>query len=100
MAQRRDQLAGGFVALRPVTEALVDHLLQVIAAGKGADVLAPHRFVDVAPEQHRDELAHLVDVVLLLPFANFPPRNLGRRVHQVERIGWAKYASRSQPAIE
>ena len=43
--------------------------------------------VNVAPEQHRDELADLVDVVLLLPFPDLAPGDLGRRVEEVERVG-------------
>jgi hypothetical protein len=39
----------------------------MIAAGKRAHVLAAHRGVHVAPEQHRDQLAHLIDVIALLP---------------------------------
>ena len=66
----------------------MDDFLEMIAAGEPAHVAAAHRARDVAAEQHRrDQLADLVDVVALLPPADLAPRDLGRRVERVERVG-------------
>src|SRR4029077_7717408 len=65
--QSSDELARRLVALLPCAQATMNHFLQVVAAGKPSDVTAPHGAVHVTPEQHRDQLAHLIDVVALLP---------------------------------
>src|SRR4029078_655183 len=68
-------------------EAAMNDFLEVITARQTADVLATHRTHDVAAQQHRRELADLIYVVALLPPSNSSPRDLRRRVEQVERIG-------------
>src|SRR5947209_15555894 len=65
----------------------MDHFLEVIAARQLAHVLAPHRTRDLAAQQHRGNESDLIDVVALLPAANLPPRDLRRRVEDVERVG-------------
>src|SRR5881628_632767 len=65
----------------------MNDLFQVVAAGKSSDVPAPHGAMDVAPEQHRNQLAHLIDVIALLPLAYLAPGNLGRCSQRVEGIG-------------
>src|SRR5256885_1576807 len=92
MSQRRDQLAGGFVASAAAAEASVNDFFQMIAAGKAADVLTAHGTGDVTAQQHRHELADLIDVVALLPPPNPAPRDLRRRVERVERVGGAALA--------
>src|SRR2546425_3536737 len=87
MSQRRDQLAGGFIAPPAAPEAPVSDFLQMITAGKATDVLTTHGTGDVPTQQHRRELADLIDVVPLLPPPNPAPRDLGRRIERVERVG-------------
>ena len=87
LAEGSDQLARRFVAFLARAQAAMNDLFQVVAAGQPSDVAAPHGAVDVAPEQHRDQLAHLIDVIALLPFPYLPPGDLGRRAHEVEGIG-------------
>src|SRR3954462_12427438 len=64
----------------------MNHFLHMIAAGKSADVFAAHRCPDVAIQQQARNQTDLIHVVALLPAANFAPRDLVRRVHQVERV--------------
>ena len=64
----------------------MDHLFQFVAAGKATDVLAPHRTLDVASQQHRRDLSDLIDIVALLPPANLAPRDLRRRIERIERL--------------
>src|SRR5439155_1546896 len=85
--ERVDHLPGGLIALAALAEAAMNHFFQVIAARQPADIAAPHRAVHIAAEQHRDELADLIDVVALLPLAHLPPRDLGGRAQRIERIG-------------
>src|SRR6267378_8709645 len=59
----------------------------MIAAGKATDVLTAHGTGDVTAQQHRRELADLIDVVTLLPPADPSPRDLRRRVERVEGVG-------------
>src|SRR5438445_8966767 len=87
LPQRGNQLAGRLVALLPRAEAAMNDLLQVIAARESSDVAAPHGAMDVAPEQHRNQLAHLINVIALLPLAHLPPGDLGRCSQRVECIG-------------
>src|SRR2546423_8224452 len=87
LAERGNQLAGGLIALPAHAEAAVDDFLQLIAAREAGHGATPHRASDVAAEQHGGDLSHLINVVALLPPANFPPRDLGGRVEHVERIG-------------
>src|SRR6476469_7537308 len=80
------QLARRLVALAARAEAAVDHLLEVVAAGEVADVLAQHRARDVAAEQHRGEEPDLIDVVALLPAPHPSPGDPIRDVEQVEGV--------------
>src|SRR6266849_956356 len=59
----------------------------MVAAGKATDVLTAHGTGDVTAQQHRRELADLIDVVPLLPPPNPAPRDLRRRIERVERVG-------------
>src|SRR5438094_970764 len=86
LAERRNQLARGLVALATHAEAAVNDFLQVITARQTADVAAPHRTPDVAAQQHRRDLSDLIDVVSLLPPPDLSPRDLGRGVEDVERV--------------
>src|ERR1051325_6357732 len=81
-----DQLRGGLVALAARAETPMDHFLEMIAAGEPPHVAAVHRRVHVAAQQHGDQLADLIDVVALLPFPDFAPRDLRRRAERVERV--------------
>src|ERR1043166_3928689 len=59
----------------------------MIAARQSPDVLAAHRFRDLAAEQHRGDEPDLIDVVALLPAANLSPSDFGGGVEDVERVG-------------
>jgi len=87
MAQRRNELAGGLVAPAAAPETAVNDFLEMIAAGKPAHITAAHRTRDITAEQHRRELADLIDVVPLLPSPDPPPRDLRRCVERVEGVG-------------
>src|SRR6267142_5587774 len=87
MPQRGNELASSFVALAAAPQTAVNDFLQMIAAGKAADVATAHGTRDVAAQQHRRELADLIDVVALLPPPHPSPRDLRRRVEQVEGVG-------------
>ena len=82
----RDQFVGRLVALGPCAETAVNDFLQMITAGKRAYVLAPHRALHVAPEQHRDQLAHLIHIVTLLPLPDPAPGDFGRCLEGIERV--------------
>src|SRR6185312_12582008 len=75
LAERRDQLTRGFVPPAPRSEAAMDHFLEMIAARQRANVLAAHRFRDVAAQQHRRDESDLIDIVALLPPPHPAPRN-------------------------
>src|SRR4051812_40719703 len=87
MPQRLDQLARRLVAFAARAEAAINHFLEVIAAWQPTHIAAAHRTRDVAAQQHRREQADLIHVVALLPAANPAPRDLRRRIEQIERIG-------------
>ena len=78
MLERFDHFTGRLIALAPRAEAAMNDFLEMITARKSANVARAHRAVHVAAQQHRDQLPHLVHVVALLPFAHFPPGDLGR----------------------
>src|SRR5579872_6078687 len=65
--ERRDHLVGALVALAALADAAVDDLLQMVAAGQGADFEGPHARPRVTLDQHPQQLADLVDVVSGLP---------------------------------
>src|SRR6266851_3696565 len=87
MPQGSNELAGGLVAAAAGAQAAVNDLLQVVAAGKATNVATAHGTRDVAAQQHRRQLADLIDVVALLPLPDPSPRDLRRRVEEVEGIG-------------
>src|SRR5512146_962096 len=65
----------------------MDHFLEMVAARQCANVLAAHRFRDVAAQQHGRDESDLIHVVALLPPPHPAPRNFGGYVKQVEGIG-------------
>src|SRR5262245_36246336 len=65
----------------------MDHFLEMIAARQLANVAAAHGALDVSAQEHRRNLADLIDVVALLPATNLTPCDLRRCVHQVEGVG-------------
>ncbi len=65
----------------------MNDLLQMVAAGQVAHILTAHRAGDVPAQQHRRELADLINVVALLPPPHPSPRDLRWRVEHVEGVG-------------
>src|SRR5262245_14766285 len=64
----------------------MNDLFQMIATTQRAHVAGTERAVRIAAQQHGDQLAHLVDVVALLPFAHLAPCDLRRRAEWIEGI--------------
>src|SRR5258708_4493915 len=58
----------------------------MVAAGQPAHILAVHRRANVAVEQESGDQSDLIDVVALLPPPHLAPRDLVRRVHQIEGV--------------
>src|SRR6185436_14376652 len=77
----------GLVAPAATAEAAMNDFFQVVAAGKLAHILAAHGTRDVTAQEHRRELADLIDVVALLPSPDPAPRDLRRGVERVEGVG-------------
>src|SRR5258706_6986920 len=87
MPQRLDQLVRRLVSLSSRAKATIDDFLEVIAAWKTAHGATGHRARGVSTQDHRGNQPDLVDVIALLPAAHSSPRDLGRHIEQVERVG-------------
>ena len=83
--QRGDQLVGALVAFPALADAAVDDLLQIVATGEPPHVGRTDARLGVALDQHREELAHLVDVVAGLPFRHQAGDHLAGRRQRVHR---------------
>src|SRR5262249_11372809 len=85
--QRLDELVRVLIALATPVDAAMHDLLQVIAAGGGADLARAHARPRVPLDEHREQLAHLVDVVARLPLRSASRDDLAGSHVRIERVG-------------
>src|SRR5205085_5912611 len=87
MLERIDQLLRAVVAFPPLADAAIDDLLQMIAAGKRANVISADPRARVAAHEHAGQLAHLIDIIARLPFRRGAIENFTRRRQTIHGAG-------------